>query len=208
MTPLDRSKREVQPYNLALATQRVTYRPYNPGLHGLGGLGSLWDDILQAGGNWLDNKLQQSGISGTDIVAIQNQVGATMDSIASQYYQLRDTHQVTAQIISNFQQAFQTLINSFCAKANAIGTTRARDGCATIQYWGGRWITDRETEKQQLSSGGTVVGGCTTVDPVTGQCLVFSNLPPGGAVGTITSYLPVVLGAAFVYIMAKSSKKW
>lgn len=204
MTPLDRSKRVVQPFRLALATQRVNYQPYST----LAGLGSLWDDILQAGGNWLDNKLQESGISGVDIVSIQNQVGQTMDQISSQYYQLRDSHQVTAQIITNFQQAFQTLINSFCAKAQAIGTTRALDGCRTIQYWGGRWITDRDAEKAQLATGGGVVGGCTVTDPVTGACVVFTDPPVVGSMGTITSYLPLVLGAAFVFIMAKSSKKW
>lgn len=218
---IDRTKRVVEPFRLALMTARhgeVNYHPYRQpslsglhgiGLHGLSGLDGLWDDIVSAGASWLDNKLQSSGIAGTDVVSIQNAVGAAMDQVSAQYYPLRDSGQVTIAIITQFQQAFQTLINSFCAKMRALGTSRALAGCDTITYWGGKWIADREAEKASLSTGGTggVGTGCITIDPVTGQCISFTN-PPGGIPSSVTSYMPLIMGAAFLFVMFKSSKKW
>lgn len=225
MIPLDRTKGVVEPFRLALMTARqgeVSWHPYSrptlSGLHGIGlrglsGLAGLWDDILalgeQAGQNWLDRQLAEQGIT-TDVIAIQNAVGAAMDQLSAQYYPLRDSGQVTQAIITRFQQAMQTLINSFCAKMRTIPAplnARALAGCETIKYWGGRWIADLEVEKAALAGGQPVSGGCTVTDPVTGQCISFTN-PPSGIPSSVTSYMPLVLGAAFLFVMFKSSKKW
>jgi hypothetical protein len=174
---------------------------------GLGSMGSLWNDILDAGGDWLRNKLESSGISGQDIVEVQNQVGATMNSLADQYYVIRDSGQLTVALVSQFQQAFQTVINSFCNHARSIGSSRALNGCTTIQFYGGKWIADREAEKMNLANTGHVGNVQNTViDPVTGLPINFTN--PPGAVSTITQYMPLVLGAVFVFAMFKSSKSW
>ena len=210
--PIDRTKRVVEPFRLALATQRqgsVVYDAYAPrgmqGLHGMGqDTGNLWDDIVQAGANWLDQKIQASGISGTDPIAIQNAVGAAMDQISAQYYPLRDAHTVTVAQITQFQNAFRTLIDSFCNKMRQIGTTRALNGCTTIQYWGNRWIQDREAEKAAISSGTLVPTGCITKDPVTGQCIQFTNPPlVSGVTGMSTTTTLLLVGAA-ILLLAKN----
>ncbi len=207
---MDRSKRVVEPFKLAIATQRrgaVSYNPYVNGLHGMSGLSGIWNDILQLGDTWLSNRLQSAGIAGADIVGIQNQVGAAMDELSAQYYPMRDSGQVTASIISQFQQAMQTLVNSFCNRARQIGTSRALAGCSTIQYWGGKWIADREIEKASLTSTGVPGTTNTVIDPVTGLPVHFQT-PPSSIPGTITSYMPIILGGVFIYVLMKSSKKW
>lgn len=210
--PLDRTKRVVEPFRLALNTMRrssVDFRPYSSrsGLHGMGSLGSLWGDILDLGEQWLTNRLNSAGIAGTDIVSIQNQTGAAMDELSAQYYPLRDAGQVTAVIITQFQQAMQTLVNSFCNRARQIGTSRAMAGCSTIQYWGGKWIQDREAEKASLGTTGSPGSVQTVIDPVTGLPISFQT-PPTGVLPMMTSYMPLVLGAVFIFAMLKSSKKW
>lgn len=212
--PFDRTKQVVRPFALALSTQRrgsVSYNPYVPrlsGLHGMSGLSGIFDDILQAGTTWLDNKLSSSGISGTDIVTIQNQVGAAMDQLSAEYVQLRDASTLTVAIISQFQQAMQTLINSFCTRCRQINTSRALAGCATIQYWGGKWIQDREAEKARLTTTGLPGVNQSIIDPVTGLPLSFNNVPTTGTTVITSTYLPLILGAVFVFAMMKSSKRW
>lgn len=219
--PMDRTKRAIEPFRLALMTARqgeVSWHPYSrpslSGLHGLAlhGLGDVWsnlgDAIIQQGGNWLDNKLQSMSIGGNDIIGIQNQVGLAMDELSAQYYPLRDSGTVTVAIIGQFQQAFQILIDSFCTYCRRIGTTRALAGCETITYWGEKWIADREAEKALAGGGGTGGGPGCVINPVTGQCITFTNPPVPGTMSTIGSYMPILLGAVFIFAMFKSSKKW
>jgi hypothetical protein len=217
--PMDRTKRAVEPFRLALMTQRhgeVNYHPYSS-LHGLGQDlvpppipttgSSTTDDILRLGGNWLDDYLKQKlGTStSTDPIAIQNAVGAAMDQISAQYYPLRDANLLSVATITLYQQAFQTLINSFCAKMRTIGTARALAGCTTIQYWGGKWIADRELEKASATGAGGV--GTTppiVIDPSTGQPIVYANTPLlTGGLSTISGYLPLLLGGLLIYMMMK-----
>lgn len=221
MTPLDRTKVAVDPYALALHTFRrggkVNYNPYLiygsqarglSGLHGIG-LAGFWTDLFNEGKDlgkdWLENEIQKQGIS-NDIVSIQNQVSATMDQIANEYYPLRDSGQVTIALITHYQTAFQTLINSFCGLAQRMGTSRALAGCETIKYWGGKWIQDREAEKAALGGGGGVV----PIDPVTGLPIP-GWVPPvtsGTWTGGLQSALPLLMGAAFIFVLLKSSKRW
>jgi len=141
-------------------------------------------------------------VGGTDTIAIQNAVGATMDQISAQYYPLRDSGSVTIAQITQFQNAFRTLINSFCAKMQAIGTSRALEGCSTIQYWGNKWIQDREAEKAAIAGGQTPGTGCTVTDPVTGQCISFTN-PPLTAGPSTMSWGTIALVGVAILMLAK-----
>jgi hypothetical protein len=219
MLPVNRTKALTDPMVLAKRAYRLSKGGilWNPitipsGLrgYGLSGMGAMGFDIGEFGGNlldlgeqWLQNKAEAAGVTTTDIIAMQNLTGQAMDQLSAEYYPLRDAGRVTVAIITKYQQAMSTLINSFCNYAMKLGTPRAIAGCDTISYWGGKWIADRDVEKARLG------GSTSIVDPVTGAIVTVGGpgyaLPPIGT--TATTLLPWILGGTFLYMIYKSSKK-
>jgi hypothetical protein len=159
--------------------------------------------VERIGEKYFENKVQSSGISPTDIVQLQNKVGASMDQLAAEYYAIRDAGHATAAVIQQYESAMSSLVNSFCVYCSKLGTVRAHDACQTITYYANLWNADREKEK-----GGSAVSSGTVIDPVTGQPVPVFHAPgtlPG--VSTLTTYLPVLLGAIGIYAMLKAARK-
>jgi len=217
--PLDRTKKAVNPYSLALLTAprfKVDNNPYAPfytsSLHGLKGMSGIFEDIwdygVDRGEDWLQNRLQSEGISGTDIIAMQNSVGSAMNQLANQYYALRNGNNATVALITQYQTAMQSLANSFCGYAQRMGTSRALAGCATIRQVAAAWNADRDKEKLALNQAGTATPGTTITDPVTGQQIIIGpgTSPVGGF--SIQGILPILLGSIGVWALLKSSKRW
>lgn len=183
----------------------VNFTPYVPA-RTVPGLRGIFEDILNAGQDWLQNRLESSGIGGTtDVVVVQNQVSQAMDALSAQYYPIRDSGGATPTLITQYQQQMRSIIDGFCAWCNRIGTSRAFDACHTIQYWGGKWIQDREAEKPGATGGG---GQVPVIDPITGAITYHTGPSTIPGFSTIQNYLPMILGGVFLFAVLKGSKRW
>ncbi len=208
MLPINRTKALINPMVLAKRSYRLSKggqvlmtpitRP--SGLRGYG-LSGMFDDLLQLGEQWLSNKAEAAGVTTTDIIPMQNLTGQAMDQLSAEYVQTRDSNRLTITLITRYQQAMSSLINSFCNYAKTLGTPRALAGCDTISYWGGKWIADRDIEKSRL--GGSTGG---VIDPVTGGIVYIDGGSTPGIVTTANQYLPWILGGIFTYMIYKSVK--
>lgn len=206
--PIDRTKRAVDPFRLALTTQRtgdnVVYYPFNrPGLHGMG---SAWDTVV----NGFKSFLNSLGVGTAHVLAnqwvqsVQNSFGNALAAIVDAKDAERANGTATCASIMTAHNAVVDLWNKYKATATifaAKGTdysTVINQSYATLTPLINQILADMNAQASAAGSCWNAPGPITPLPPI-----VTTGGPSGGIVGGLSG-TTVLLIAGAIFLLAKN----
>jgi hypothetical protein len=150
--------------------------------------------IVQEGKTQLEKLISAAASGSRDAhIAAQNQAGADMNQISTQYNQLKSQGLMTAAMVLQYITAMQQVIQNFRDFAARVGTSRAQQGATDIAYYGGLAINDMQRDRNAMT-GGTGTGPVTLPGGV-----VIPGTPSGlPTMSQLSQYAPIIAGALFL----------
>lgn len=178
------------------------FRGYNNAVRGMSGLGDFNIDLRGAINNGIqsiEQYAQQWVSAGRDAhIEAQNQAVQDMGRIVDVVSQAQQQSTLTVSLINSAQTGIRSISERFSQYCGSIGTARALQGARDVQTLALQIVSDMERLK-------ATIGGTTTpiIDPTTGQVIYQ---PSSTGLKTAATYLPWILGAAFIFALPKIMK--